>query len=726
MDVWSNSKQAWLTDGVVLEAPDKDSTIDGYAVPAGALKVVSSAGEKWIMPDQVSKSVRRKLATASASSTARPTMTTTGALCKWGCGRAVQPGLTRGMKPFDTCCKGCAMSEGKGSHDANCGGATPLRRHSTGSLGFEPKHWLTQLLKSEERLAEVADPVFTKKAAGKDVLSGPMLKEALGCIVLADLKERIDVSDTELTSLVSNAAARGDVNLATFRQMAKQLLEARYKSWFPTKLPTKTHSFVRKNTAPVRSVYDFGTLLGEGSFGKVYSVTHKVFGEKRVCKQIAKLKGKVGMKIEEILHEIDSMAMLDHPNVIKVYEYFEDEESVSQIMEPCNGGELQEQIDGVFQKGKPFYGEAFICDVMKQTLRALAFMHSQPIMHKDLKPQNIMLVEKTSSSIKVIDFGLAELFEKDQKVSKEFGGTLLYMAPEVFRVQLNMKSDIWSAGVILYNMITGDYPFMATWPLPPGKDMEWWQSELARTISEDKFRQHARLSDKSVSPSCIDLLTRMLDKDVDRRPDASACLDHAWFKSFEALPPPLSVGVTQCLAAFAKQPELKKAVLLLIAHQCTAPALNELRAIFTHFDTDNRGTLSTGNFREVLQRTGIPVLQVETIIWALDKDNSGTVEWTEFMAAALCVIVSRRKELIHAAFSIFDRNGDGKVSQDDFLDFFGVGEVAPVWKRHLPEELQLLGTQGPGGLYTKEQFEAYMDIEKRMQIVSGAHLAAVA
>merc|ERR1719210_1197331 len=117
---------------------------------------------------------------------------------------------------------------------------------------------------------------------------------------------------------------------------------------------------------------------------------------------------------------------------------------------------------------------------MKQTLRALAFMHAQRYIHRDLKPQNIMLMDSDSNSIKVIDFGLAELFTGDQKVTDTFGGTLLYMAPEVFHLKLTRKTDIWSAGVILYNLITGEYPFIATWPLPPGKDLDWWQAETKK------------------------------------------------------------------------------------------------------------------------------------------------------------------------------------------------------------------------------------------------------
>merc|ERR1719220_791602 len=131
---------------------------------------------------------------------------------------------------------------------------------------------------------------------------------------------------------------------------------------------------------------------------------------------------------------------------------------------------------------------------MKQTLRALAFMHDQHFIHRDLKPQNIMLEDRDSSSIKIIDFGLAELFQEDQKTTHTFGGTFLYMAPETFHMNITKKTDIWSAGVILYNLITGDYPFLATWPLPPGKDLDWWQAETKKIIEHQPYQKHPKLT----------------------------------------------------------------------------------------------------------------------------------------------------------------------------------------------------------------------------------------
>mmetsp|Transcript_42406 Transcript_42406/g.131278 ORF Transcript_42406/g.131278 Transcript_42406/m.131278 type:complete len:597 (-) Transcript_42406:238-2028(-) len=588
--------------------------------------------------------------------------------------------------------------------------------------GVEPKRWLFGILATPESMQRHAESVFCKAADGRAALSRADVKRAVENLLLEPIGASLGIADVVLDDFMhkSKASRDGSLDQNAFAQLCNAVLQDRCKAWFPPKLPAMAHTFVRKNPAPVEDIYEFGEKLGEGSFGVVHRVTHRISGEKRVCKRIEKLKGKTGMKVEEILSEIESMAVLDHPNVIKVYEYFEDQDSVSQIMEPCNGGELQDTIDGVFKKRKPAYSEAFVCDVMKQTLRALAFMHGERFMHKDLKPQNIMLCERDSSSIKVIDFGLAELFEAEHGVSDQFGGTLLYMAPEVFRLELTVKVDVWSAGVILYNLVTGDYPFLAPWPLPPGRDMDWWQRELERAIREEPYRPNSRLVDGTVSPLCKSLLDQMLLKDPAARPDAAACLAHPWFRQFAETPPTLSVGVAQCLDAYSGQPELKKCIFLLIAHQCTKPVLAELREIFTHFDVQNRGCLSTASFREVLRGTGMTALQVEKVVHALDKDDSGTLAWTEFVAAALCISVCGEKRLVDAAFAIFDSDNDGKVSVQDIADVFAVGGVKDLWLKELPKECEKLGGSGP---YTKEQFQKYMG--RRMKVTGGDLLSAV-
>merc|ERR1719162_564775 len=115
-----------------------------------------------------------------------------------------------------------------------------------------------------------------------------------------------------------------------------------------------------------------------------------------------------------------------------------------------------------------------------------------------------MMTEKGGSSIKVIDFGLAEMFNKGQTTASFVGGTLLYMSPQCFVDAMTTKCDIWSTGVILYNLITGQHPFCATWPPPPGRDAQWWNTETIKMISTMAMAPHPELS--KASYQCNSLL----------------------------------------------------------------------------------------------------------------------------------------------------------------------------------------------------------------------------
>jgi len=630
------------------------------------------------------------------------------------------------MKPFDTCCKKCAQSEGGGEHDLNCGGAkTAEVRRRTEMPPRSPKAILDELVSTVGSktgpFRTTVTNIFKQVAGDSDVISQPQVKAAVK-MLLEPLAASIPVRDTTVAELVTrfDRTKSGGLNEADFRALCVFLVTDRQEVWFPEKLPARTTWFVRKNPMQVKKVYEFFSLLGTGSYGKVYDVVHKVSGEKRVCKQISKVKGL--METSEILREIENMALLDHPNVIKVFEYFEDAENFSQILEPCRGGELQDKIDDRFKKGISTYDEVFMCDVVKQTLRALAFLHANRFIHKDLKPQNIMLVDRNRAWIKLIDFGLTELFKPDQKFSSVFGGTLLYMAPEHFAQRLTPKIDVWACGVVIYNLVTGDYPFLAQWPPPPPKGEDWWQQEVKRIILHDTMKPHRGFVDGRVSPTVRDLVERMFCKDPNSRPDASMCLDHTWFGQFATEAPTLSVGVTQCLDAYAKQPAFKKVVFLLIAHHCNPPAIEELRAIFTHFDHSNRGSLDTNTFTEVLSWSGMSPLQAERAIHALDLDNSGSVEWTEFLSAALCISVCQNQLLVESAFNSFDTDSDGRVSVRDIESLLARGSTASVWKRKLPAECTVI-SGGSSPTFTIDQFKEY--VGQQMSVVGGDALNAV-
>jgi calcium-dependent protein kinase len=193
--------------------------------------------------------------------------------------------------------------------------------------------------------------------------------------------------------------------------------------------------------------------LGEGGYGKVYSCIHKETGSERVVKVIEKfLLNDDDMKM--IVDETNILRSLDHPNIVKMHEFFEDINRFYIITEISKGGEL---FDEIIRRKQFTENDAAI--IMKHIFHCVNYCHTNHIVHRDLKPENIMLEEnKDFSQIKIIDFGFSRHFESDE-IIHEKKGTPYYIAPEVINGQYNEKCDIWSCGVILYIILSGNPPF---------------------------------------------------------------------------------------------------------------------------------------------------------------------------------------------------------------------------------------------------------------------------
>lgn len=163
-------------------------------------------------------------------------------------------------------------------------------------------------------------------------------------------------------------------------------------------------------------------------------------------------------KISVIRNELDILKMMDHPHIVKVYDYYEDVDNFNIVMEYCKGGELFEHISkrGVFD-------ETMASDIMKQILSAISYLHLQNIIHSDLKAENIMFVNEDDTDLhcKLIDFGMASKYNPEKKLS-HIQGTPYYIAPEVLMNSYDSKADIWSVGVLLYILLTGTPPFKAS------------------------------------------------------------------------------------------------------------------------------------------------------------------------------------------------------------------------------------------------------------------------
>ncbi len=153
------------------------------------------------------------------------------------------------------------------------------------------------------------------------------------------------------------------------------------------------------------------------------------------------------------------MIQIDHPNIIKLYEVYEDSRYVYLIMEECTGGEL---FDRIYERivNKNLYTEKEAAAIFKQYMSAICHCHSQKICHRDLKPENLLFLNKSPDSpLKVIDFGLSKIYTESNHHMSTKVGTAYYVSPEVLEGNYDEKCDIWSSAVILYILLTGEPPF---------------------------------------------------------------------------------------------------------------------------------------------------------------------------------------------------------------------------------------------------------------------------
>ena len=260
-------------------------------------------------------------------------------------------------------------------------------------------------------------------------------------------------------------------------------------------------------------------FLGEGSFAAVYRVQNRITDSIRAMKIINKSASCSAEDDKEIFNEINILRTLDHPNILKIFEFYSNKESYSIVTELCSGGELFQEI---VDKG-PF-NENYSAYVMFQILSAINYCHNMKIVHRDLKPENILIVDRDKNNyprVKICDFGTSKMFEKGA-IQRKLVGSSYYIAPEVLKKHYDEKCDLWSCGVILYILLSGRPPF--------GGEND---KEIMERVSIGKYDLQSSPFNK-LTEDCIDLLTKLLTRDPKQRISAQEALAHNWFKKNES------------------------------------------------------------------------------------------------------------------------------------------------------------------------------------------------
>ena len=201
--------------------------------------------------------------------------------------------------------------------------------------------------------------------------------------------------------------------------------------------------------------YIFKEVIGYGGFATIYLVNHKISRFIYAAKVIKLNKENNLGNYITYKREIESLCKLDHPNIIKLYDYFTKNDNLILILEYCKNGSLQNYIK---EKG-PLNEEKFLI-LFKEIVEALKYIHSQNIIHGDIKPLNI-LINKYGKAI-LCDFGLS-IFIKNNKEFSNFNGSLGYLAPEILRKEdyNGYLADIWSLGITFYQCLTNKIPYIS-------------------------------------------------------------------------------------------------------------------------------------------------------------------------------------------------------------------------------------------------------------------------
>ncbi|KAI3730323.1 hypothetical protein L1987_61492 [Smallanthus sonchifolius] len=432
--------------------------------------------------------------------------------------------------------------------------------------------------------------------------------------------------------------------------------------------PMKTHangSILGKKYVNLKETYYIGKELGRGQFGVTYLCTEKTTGLTYACKSISKRKLVTPKEIDDVRREIMLLQHLTgQPNIIV------------NVVHVC---------------------------------------HFMGVMHRDLKPENFLMVSKDEESpLKITDFGLS-VFIEEGKIYKEKVGSPYYVAPEVLLKRYGKEIDVWSAGVILYILLSGVPPF-------------WGESMMVVSETENgmfKAILEGNLDLKSppwptISAGAKDLISKMLTKNPKKRITADKTLEHPWLKEDgEASELPMDSAVLIRMKQFRAMNKLKKLALKVIAENLEpTEEMNGLKQMFNNMDTDGSGFITYEELKTGLSKLGsrLAESEIQQLLEAADVDKNGTIDYIEFITATMHRHKLDREENLYKAFQFFDKDNSGFITRDELkqsMTQYGMGDEATI-----NEVLDDVDTDKDGTI-NYEEFAAMM---RKPTVETGEHV----
>lgn len=459
-----------------------------------------------------------------------------------------------------------------------------------------------------------------------------------------------------------------------------------------------TENFFQELTTNVFDKYDITDEIHEGEFGPIYKVkpkdpsaTIRVYSLKTM--HLNRMSRQDNLQ-QDIVNEINALTALDHPNIIKLFEVFYNDDDAHIISEYTNGDDLYSRSP---------YSERDAARISSQLASALAHMHESGVIHCDLKFESIVFENSGSrAAIKVTDFGVAKRVQsgRNSSINNDSGvGTIYTMAPEVLKGIYTEKADCWSMGVIMFMLLSSEIPFYAK-----------RSKNMVAQIEKAKYKFSGE-GWNNVSDGAKHLVANLLLVDSDRRYTAQQALDHLWIRKWiehaETAPPGKEMlqAVDDSLLQYRHTSTLKKLALNLIAHKSTTQEIIALRNVFDTIDKSHNGTVDHDEFREGLKRSRFSDEELDQIFESIDVDKSGQIQYTEFLAATLEARGYLEEERIAEAFESIDRDGSGFIDKNELQEVLGKSCTV----EQIDDIIRAADTNNDGRISYEEFFDVFRD-----------------
>lgn len=409
----------------------------------------------------------------------------------------------------------------------------------------------------------------------------------------------------------------------------------------------------------IRSVYKFKDVIGGGQFGTVrIGFRANVEPKKYVAIKSIKKNNVKDFDLDCMMKEVELLSMLEHPNIIKFHETYNDEFYFHVVMDLCKGKDVFDTMidDGIISESK-------VNSIVYKLISAIYYCHQMGVCHRDIKPENILFEdEKNQGDIKLLDFGLSQKYINTEKM-RTILGTPYYVAPEVLSGEYDERVDMWSIGAFTYVLLAGEPPFH-------GKSNG---ETFKKIVNDDLVFPDEVFSE--ISNEAIDFIKQCLEKDPERRLLSREASNHKWFKDLSSKfhdYSRLDADVLWRFREFKHHQKFKKMVLKFLMNEICPNEILRLRKMFQALDYKNSGLITAKLIVEgfKFKAIGVPEEEIQALIERIDDKNGGKLDTAQFIIACIDTKKYFDQDKMAMAFRYFDIDKSGFIEMGDIENSF--------------------------------------------------------